>query len=360
MNLIVFIMLLFSLLGFIDKMFQLQLGLSDAFDKGLKTMGTMSISLIGICSVGVTFISHHIDFFTRISASLPIDATLIISAILAPDMGGYSITEQLATQSELIIFNGVILTSLLGQTMSFQFPVFLSAIETKEHPTLMKGFIVGIIVIPLGLIVAQICLQLPLHLFLKQFIPIFIICMMIAGGLILFPKQLIHGFTLFANGIQWLTYLLFLIAIVGVFFPKIAYAPIELVKDSILIVLKSTMIVCGSLVLSELILKYCHPVLLKISKYLHINEISVMGLILSCATSLAILPLFSQMDHKGKLLNAAFAVSGAYFIGGQLGYIATLTTSHTVSVYLLSKVVCGIISVCVMSLIYEKTKSKNF
>lgn len=360
MNLIVFIMLLFSLLGFIDKMFQLNIGLSDAFDKGLKTMGTMSISLIGICSVGVAFISQHINFFTHISSSLPIDASLIISALLAPDMGGYSISEQLASQSELIIFNGVILTSLLGQTMSFQFPVFLSAIDSKEHSTLIKGFIFGIIMIPFGLIIAQICLQLSLSLFLSQFIPIFIICMIIAGGLLLFPKQLIKGFTLFACGIQWLTYVLFLIAVIGVFFPTIAYAPIDLVKDSILIVLKSTIIVCGSLVLSELILKYLHPVLLKISKWLHINEISVMGLILSCATSLAILPLFSKMDHKGKLLNAAFAVSGAYFIGGQLGYIATVTTSSAVTVYILSKIVCGLMSICIMSLIFEKTKNKSF
>ena len=354
MNIIVAIMLIFALIGFIDKMFHLKWGLSESFDKGLMTMGTMAISIVGICSVGVTFIQNHIQWFTSLSSHLPVDATLIVSMILAPDMGGFSITQQLTENAQLIILNGVILTSLLGQTISFQFPVFLSVIDQNEHPTLMKGFIIGIIIVPVGLLIAGLMLKMSISLFLSQFIPIFIICLLIVGGLIIFPKYLIKIFTAFANIIQLLTYILFLMTVIGLFIPSLAYAPLSAVQDSITIVFRSCIIVSGSLVLSEIILKYFRPMILKMAKYLDINEVSMMGLILSCATSLAIFPLFSRMDRKGKMLNAAFSVSGAYFLGGQLGYISGITSSYAVTIYVICKLICGLLSLFVMSKIYRK------
>lgn len=75
MNIIVSIMLIFAIIGFVDKMFQLNLGLSDSFDKGLMTMGTMSVSIVGICSVGITFIQQHLDIVEKISSVLPFDAS---------------------------------------------------------------------------------------------------------------------------------------------------------------------------------------------------------------------------------------------------------------------------------------------
>lgn len=354
MNIIVAIMLIFALIGFIDKMFHLKWGLSDSFDKGLMTMGTMAISIVGICSVGVTFIQNHIQWFTSLSSHLPVDATLIVSMILAPDMGGFSITQQLTENVQIIILNGIILTSLLGQTISFQFPVFLSVIDQKDHSTLMKGFIIGIIIVPIGLLVAGLMLKMPLSLFLSEFIPILFICLIIVAGLILLPKYLIKAFTVFANMIQLLTYLLFLITVIGVFIPSLAYAPLSIVQDSVVVVFRSSIIVSGSLVLSEIILKYFRPIILKMAEFLDINEVSMIGLILSCATSLAILPLFSRMDRKGKMLNAAFGVSGAYVIGGQLGYVSGITSSYAITIYVISKIICGLLSILVMSKIYRK------
>ena len=48
-------------------------------------------------------------------------------------------------------------------------------------------------------------------------------------------------------------------------------------------------------------------------------------MIMNFATSLAILPLISKMDKKGRMLNAAFSVSGAYMLGGQLGFVSSVS-----------------------------------
>lgn len=354
MNIIVLIMLFFAVIGFLDKMLGTHLGLADSFDKGLKTMGTMSISVVGICSMGVSFIQAHLDSILHAVSFLPFEPSLLIGVLLAPDMGGSSICQQLGGSYKMFILNGIVLTSILGQTLSFQLPVFLSALDKKEQPVMMKGFILGLIAVPSGFIVSGIILRIPFSSFLGELIPIFFICLLIAAGLIRFTALTVRIFSAFARIIQLLTYGLFFLAVLGVFFPSLAYTSLSAVSDSILTVFKSSIIVSGSLVLSEIILKFFREPLKQLSDQIGINEVSMIGLILNCATSLAILPLFPRMDQKGKLLNAAFSVSGAYLIGGQLGYISSISDSFSVTVYLLAKAVCGIISILLMMKFYHK------
>ena len=354
MNIIVMIMLVFAVIGFLDKMLGLHLGLSDSFDKGLMTMGTMSISIVGVCSVGVSFIQTHLDSILHAVSFLPFEPSLPVGILLAPDMGGFSICQQLGGNPEIIILNGVVLTSILGQTLSFQFPVFLSVLEEKEHPIMMKGFILGIIAVPTGLIVSEMILRIPVSDFLGELLPLLFVCLLIAGGLIRFTVMTVRIFSAFARIIQLLTYGLFFLAVLGIFFPSLACTDLSAVSDSVLTVFRSSIIVSGSLVLSEVILKFFREPLKRLAEQIGINEVSMIGLILNCATSLAILPLFSRMDRKGKLLNAAFSVSGAYLIGGQLGYISSVSDSFSVTIYLLSKAVCGLISILLMMKFYEK------
>lgn len=359
MNIVIFILLIFSAVGFLDKIFHLQWGLSESFDRGLLTMGSMALSIVGVCSVGVTFIQNHIDIIIHVSSFLPIDPSLMIGALLAPDMGGFSMIQQITQSPDILVLNGVILSSLLGQTLSFQFPVFLSAIPKNEHAHLMRGFIIGIIIVPIGLLCAGILLRMSISSFLYQWIPILLICCLIAICIFRFPHRTIQCFRYLATIIQWLTYFMFFIAVVGIFLPQYAYAKTTLVTDAIITSFRISIIVSGSLVLSEIILKKLKKQIHYFAQKLQINDISMMGLILSCATSLAIFPLYQRMDSKGKILNAAFAVSGAYFLGGQLGFISSMCNHNIVMIYILTKIICGLLSVLIMSLLYEKITKKQ-
>ena len=118
-------------------------------------------------------------------------------------------------------------------------------------------------------------------------------------------------------------------------------------------VLKMVIIVCGSMVLSELVLKFGSQYIQKIADFLQVNKESVIGLILNCASSLAMLPLYSKMDRKGKLLNAAFSVSGAYVFGGQLGFIAGVS-AKSVTVYVIVKLMCGLLSIAFVHFVDKK------
>jgi len=353
MNIFIVVMLIFAFIGFIDKTLHLRWGLASVFDKGLLTMGSMAVSIIGIYCVSLTFIQQHIQLLENLNHYLFFDSSILIGALLAPDMGGYPISSQIAQSTEMIVFSGVLLSSTLGQTISFQLSVFLSFLEEKDIDILMKGFIVGIIVIPAGLLCVFPFFQFSVFTFVINLLPIFIICALIAFAIIKVPQQTVKMLSILANMIKTLSYILFLIVVLGLYFPSIQYVQLSLVEESLVMVLKMIIIVCGSMVLSELILKYGSRPIQYLAHKLGVNNESVIGFVLNCASSLAMLPLYSQMNTKGKLMNAAFSVSGAYVFGGQLGFISGVS-HESVTVYVFAKILCGILSILIIQIGYKK------
>ena len=77
-----------------------------------------------------------------------------------------------------------------------------------------------------------------------------------------------------------------------------------------------------------------------------------MGIILSFGTSIAMLPLFPKMNNKGKILNAAFSLSGAFVFGGQLGFIASVNP-QSVTWFIVVKITTGLLGIFIAN-IFEK------
>lgn len=357
MNIFTGIMLVFAMIGFADKIFSLRWGLTESFNKGLMTMGTMVIPIVGVCTIGVEFIERHADAFMAMSDKLFFDPSMIVGAILAPDLGGYFIAEALASSRDVLIMNGVVLGTLLGQAVCFQLPVFLSAIDRKDHPLMLKGFLVGITIIPVGMLAAEAILRMDFMIFLRQFLPILVICIMVALGLYKMPDRMVKGFMVFGKIIQIVTNLMFAAAILGIFIPQMRYADMDAVNDAMLIVFKSAVIISGSLVMSELILKLFRGRIQALAGRIGVNEVSVICMLMNCATSLAILPLFDRMDEKGKALNSAFSISGAYVLGGSMAFVSAVSTGYVVMIFVVCKFLSGILSMYVMHRVLKRSEA---
>lgn len=341
MNVFTAIMLVFAAVGVIDKIIGGRFGLSECFDRGLMVMGSMCVPMVGMSCVGVALIQNNTDMIMGALENLPFDPSIIAGVLLPPDMGGFFISEELARSHGMFILNGVVLGSLLGQLITFQIPIFFAAVRGEERTPLLKGFVVGIAVVPVGLAAAAVMLKLDPMAFAAEFIPILLICILMAIGLMKAPDGTIRGFSVFAQAIQIMIVIFFAVTVAGLFIPSIAYVDADAVCESVVIVFRAVVIVAGSLVLSELIKKTFRRRISAIAEKLGINDISVIGLLLGCATSLAILPLISKMDDRGKILNGAFSVSGAYFLGGQMGFVSSVSDGYTVAVMVAAKVICG-------------------
>ena len=57
-------------------------------------------------------------------------------------------------------------------------------------------------------------------------------------------------------------------------------------------------------------------------KLLGINDLAAAGLVASLAKSIATFGMVKDMDNRGKVVNIAFAVSGAFVFGDHLGFTA--------------------------------------
>ena len=354
MNVFVAIMLIFAAAGFVDKALGGRWGLTESFDRGLGVMPTMVIPVMSICSVGSEFIRRHTDAIAGLKDGLFFDPSTIIGAILPPDFGGYFIVREITDSPYLLVFNGVILGTLLGQAISFQLPVFMAATDREDHPHIFKGFIVAIAIVPVGMLVGALCIRMPFGLFLRQFLPVLILCLIIAAGLYAAPKKTAMIFAGFARLINWLMYALFAMAVIGIFLPSLAYASTDSVLEALMIVFKCAVVASGALVMSELILKVFRRQIQRISARMGINEVSAVSLLMTCATSLAILPLYPRMDPKGKQIVAAFSLSGAYVFGGSMAFVSNVTDGFTVGVFVLVKFLCGILSAFIIHLLYKR------
>ena len=81
--------------------------------------------------------------------------------------------------------------------------------------------------------------------------------------------------------------------------------------------------------------------ILRLSQLLGVNEYAVAGLLMTTVTSLAMAAVFERMDRRGKVFNAAFAVSGAFVFGGQLAFVSAAREA-IIPAYVLSKLIGGI------------------
>lgn len=361
MNAVIAFLLFFAAIGLIDKILGNRFRYGEEFDKGIDLMGPMALALVGIYCIGVYAAEANAEAIASFSAFLPFDASVIVGSLLAPDMGGLPVSLQIAETREIGVFAGMLLSTTVGVTVCFQLPVCMSGIKDKNDiGILMKGFIIGLAVIPPGIIIGGFMLGLTVSELFWNFLPILVLCGVLLLGFKISANVTSSILTLFGNLVRVLSLVLFAVVIIGAYVPTLSLADYDLVADAFISVGKMASVVCGSLVFSKIALKLFERPFKYIAALMKTNEYAVIGLILSLTTTFAMLPLFPKMDTRGKLLNAAFSVGGAYLLGGQMAFVSSLTTGWEITVFFVTKIIVGICAVLAACLIKtgEDTKTE--
>lgn len=186
---------------------------------------------------------------------------------------------------------------------------------------------------------------------LINLLPIIILCVILVIALYVSYDKTIFVLTLFGYLIRIISILLFGMVVLQLFFDTLPFTTTALISDAMVIVLRMCIVVCGSMILSDLIIKRFSRMIFMIGQKLGVNSASVMGLLLSLGTSIAMIPLFSQMDRKGKMMNAAFSVRG-----GQLGFISSVVDGNGVIIYMISKIIAGLLAIVFVLIFYREEK----
>lgn len=355
MNVCIAVLLCFALLGALDEGSGGRLGVAEAFRQGLSSMGSLCFSMAGIYCIAVTALPGVAEKAGE--APLPFDSSLLPGMLLAPDMGGWASAAALASTPELAVYAGLLVASTLGCLVSFVLPVSLGTLQYQQAMEFMQGIVWGIIALPAGLVLGALILKIAPGILLKNLWPVVALCAILSLALRFAPLGCARVLGWFGAGVRWLGVLLFCWMAWGLFVPERSVMQPGVVEEALVIILKITIIVCGSLVAGRLVLAKCSRWLERAASRLGVNEYAVLGLLTSLVSSVSMLPLYPRMDARGKMINAAFTVSGAFVLGGQMAFAAGVADGRAVAAYFATKLAGGLLALILVFCFAKNTEA---
>lgn len=351
-DIILYIMVLFSIIGGIDKLLGNRYGLGEKFDEAFEAMGGLALSMIGIIGLAPTISGLLAPGLRGLAKLTGADPSVFISSILAVDLGGYVSSAELAGSQEIAEYTGLILASMMGVTISFTIPVAINLISEEDFPYFAKGILAGIVTIPIGMLIGGIAMKLPLNTIWVNLIPVIILSILVVIGLLKYQEKSLYIFSILGKFIVVISTVGLLISILD-FILGIRLLPnIIPLEESIIVVGKTAVMISGAYPLFHFISCKLDNNLNKIAGKLGINEYAFLGILTSLANNVPTMGIYGKMDERGKVLSAAFMVSGAFAFGGQLGYISSIS-KEIITPYLLAKLSAAILSLVLATLILK-------
>ncbi len=321
-EILIAVMAVFAALGALDRIFGNRFGIGKEFENGILAMGALAMAMIGIICLAPVLAKLLRPVVVPVFNFLGADAAMFAGTILACDMGGGALAQELTNDSQAALLGGVITGSMLGATIVFTIPVAMGILREEDRPFLAKGILCGIVTIPLGILAGGLTAGFPVMMVLKNLIPIVLIALLIALGLWKWEKGMIRGFGWFGKGILALITAGLAASIVEELTGFTVIPGLAPLSDGFETVGAIAIVLAGAFPLVYVITKLLKKPLLKLGKLLGINDTAAAGLIASLANSIATFDMMGAMDSRGKVVNIAFAVSAAFVFGDHMGFTA--------------------------------------
>ena len=371
-SVIIFIMMIFMIIGAVDKIRGNKLGYGEQFDEGFYSMGPLAIAMSGVVAAAPVLAIILKPFIVPLYNLVGADASMFATTLLACDMGGYPLAMELASNDSIGNFAGLILGTMMGPTIVFTIPVALSIIKVEDRPYLGAGILAGLITVPLGCIVGGIAMNLTpykidIMTIIINLIPVIIIAGLVVAGLWIAPTKMIKGFNKFGTAVTIIISFFTAVAVfeyqTGIKFPLFnimvepnseGTIPLE---EGLLVCGQIAIVLIGAFPLVKWITRTFEKPLKNIGKKFSMDESSSAGLVASLANSIAMFNLFSEMNGKGKLINVAFAVSASFVFGDHLGFVAGVNKDMIFPV-ILGKIVAGITALFIGNILAPKLLDK--
>lgn len=353
-RIIIYLMVIFAVLGAIDRIIGNKFGLGEQFEEGIMAIGSLALSMVGIIALAPVIANLLKPVVVPVFNLLGADPAMFAGTILANDMGGASLAAELANSADAGLFGGLIVGSMMGVTIVFTIPVALGIIEPSDRKYLATGVLAGVITIPIGSFVAGLVAGFPFMMVVRNLVPIVIIAILIALGLWKFEGAMIKGFTWFGKFIIAVITLGLIAGIVEALTGIVIIPGMNPISEGFEIVADIAIVLAGAFPLVLVITKVFKKPLMKLGKLVGMNDVAAAGIVASLANSIPMFQMVKDMDAKGKIINFAFAVSAAFVFGDHLGFTAGFNSTMIVPM-IIGKLVSGISAFILAVFIANKT-----
>ena len=357
-RIIIYLMVIFAVLGAIDRIIGNKFGLGEKFEEGIMAIGSLALSMVGIIALAPVIANLLRPAIVPIFNLLGADPAMFAGTILANDMGGASLAAELAQNPQAGLFGGLIVGSMMGVTIVFTIPVALGIIHEDDRKFLATGVLAGVITIPIGSFVGGIVAGFPLIMVLKNLIPIIIIAILIALGLWKFERAMIKGFTWFGKFVVAVITIGLIAGIIEALTGFTVIRGMNPISDGFEVVADISIVLAGAFPLVYIITKIFRKPLMKLGHILGMNDVAAAGIVASLANSIPMFQMLKDMDNRGKIINIAFAVSAAFVFGDHLGFTAGFNSTMIVPM-IVGKLVSGVSAVILAMFIANKTLGKE-
>ena len=312
----------FAVLGAVDRVIGNRFGIGEKFEEGILSMGSLAMAMLGVICLAPVLAAVLKPVVVPVFSALGADPAMFAGSILACDMGGGPLAQELTADADAAALGGVITGSMLGATLVFTLPVAMGILEEEDRPAMAKGVLCGIVTIPVGVLAGGLAAGFGIGMVLRNLLPIVIFGALIALGLWKAENAMIRGFAAFGKGVVAVITLALAAAILEELTGFTLIPGLATLSEGFEIVGEIAIVLAGAFPLVYVVTKVFHRPLMKLGKILGINDPAAAGLVASLANSIATFRLVKDMDERGKVVNIAFAVSAAFVFGDHLGFAA--------------------------------------
>ena len=312
----------FAVLGAVDRVIGNRFGIGEKFEEGILSMGSLAMAMLGVICLAPVLAAVLKPVVVPVFSALGADPAMFAGSILACDMGGGPLAQELTADADAAALGGVITGSMLGATLVFTLPVAMGILEEADRPAMAKGVLCGIVTIPVGVLAGGLAAGFGIGMILRNLLPIVIFGALIALGLWKAEGAMIRGFAAFGKGVVAVITLALAAAILEELTGFALIPGLAPLSEGFEIVGEIAIVLAGAFPLVYVVTKVFHRPLMRLGKILGINDPAAAGLVASLANSIATFRLVKDMDERGKVVNIAFAVSAAFVFGDHLGFAA--------------------------------------
>lgn len=374
-KIIIWIIMACAVLGVIGAIKNEKEGIGKEFMTAFEQLGIIFIPFAGMLA-SMPYIEKFVIFlFGGIFEKLGADVSIAGALIMAPDMGGYQITESLSSSPEAWIV-ALFVSYLSGPIICYSIPMGFSIIDKRDHKYFGLGIMAGILSIPFGVMAMTTILKLtgtPVREGLSNtaasdfnllytwgqiwlnMLPIIVFCVILAVLLRFFIKIMVKAFLIFGRGLDIAIKIVLVLSIIEYFtgffssiLPSWGFAPIIADTEDQFRALENAgyiaLMLAGAYPMIYLIDKYFGKSLQKLGSKCGFTSEGSIGVFATCAEQIAMFGIVKKMIPADKVKVIAFSVCGSWILGAHISITANFQPNLLV-IILVGKIIGAIIAV---------------
>lgn len=321
-------------------------------EEGFLFMGPTALSMAGMMCIIPVFSNLAEQFLKPLYQLTGIDPAMF-GGLLAIDMGGYQLARELAADSVVGGYAGIVVAATFGCTFIFTIPVGMRVIEKNDYSFFFKGISTGLAALPAGLLAGGMMCGLSVGQVLHQNAMILLLAALLLAGLKWKPEQLIRGLGIFASAMEVVITIGLMLGAVR-YMTGISLIPgVYPIEEALKVVASIGIVMLGSLPAAEFLQRVLKRPFGWLGGKIGLNEVSIAGLFVGTVSVLPQLTMVKNMDQLGKIVNVAYIVSAASMFAAHIGF--TLNEQpDLLEALIVSKMTGGIVAIVLAVILFRK------